>query len=117
MSPPPESRAPTAGSRAGFWVTLLAIFGCFVVFLIVLYLAYLPRRQAAPEVNLAKIPAQQRWMYTPQGRMQHLEEMRAQDEEAQTTYAWIDRSKGVVQLPIDRAMQLTIERIDAGRKP
>ncbi len=117
MNPPPESRAKAAGSGAGYWVTFLAILGSFVLFLVILYLAYLPQRRKEPEVNLAKIPAGQRWMYTPQGRMEHLKAMEAHDREAQTTYAWIDRSKGIVQLPIDRAMQLTLERIDAGRKP
>lgn len=97
-------------------MTLLAILGCFVVFLVVLYVAHIPQRPATPEANLSQVPPEDQWKYTAKGRMEHLEQMRAKDHAALTTYAWIDRGKGVVQLPIDRAMQLTLERINAERK-
>ncbi len=35
---------------------------------------------------------------------------RARERELTTRYEWIDRSSGVVRIPIERAMQLTIER-------
>ena len=114
MNPPPDASAP-AESRTGLWVTFVAALGCFVIFLVVLDLAYLPARRAAPEVDLAKIPPEEQWKYTPEGRMTHLNEMRAREAAAQASYAWIDKSKGVVQLPIDRAMQLTLQEISAGR--
>jgi hypothetical protein len=117
MNPPADLPPAPAESRSGFWVTLLAILGCFIIFLVVLYLAYLPERRAAPQVNLSQIPADQRWMYTPAGRMAHLQEMRAHEQSAQTTYAWIDRSKGIVQLPIARAEELTLRDLNAQRKP
>jgi hypothetical protein len=114
MSPPPD--APHE-SRTGFWVTLLAALGCFVIFLVVLDVAYIPQRAAAPEVDLGKIPPEEQWKYTPAGRQAHLAEMRARERTAQTTYAWIDRGRGVVQLPIDRAMELTLRDLNAARKP
>ena len=117
MNPPAESSRATAETRAGFWVTLLAALGCFVIFLIVLEIAYIPQRRAVPEVDLSTIPPEEQWKYTPEGRMAHLNEMRAREQAAQTTYAWIDKSKGVVQLPIDRAMQLTLQDLNAGRSP
>ena len=117
MNPPADPLPAPAGSRAGFWVTLLAALGCFVIFLVVLELAYLPARRAAPEVDLSQIPPEEQWKYTPAGRMAHLQEMRAHEQAAQTTYAWIDRSKGVVQLPIDRAEELTLQELNAQRKP
>lgn len=116
MNPRAES-PPTAETRAGFWVTLLAALGCFVIFLVVLYIAYIPQRRTAPEVDLAKIPPEEQWKYTPEGRMTHLQELRAREQAAQTAYAWIDRGKGVVQLPIDRAEQLTLQELNAARKP
>ncbi len=114
MSLPPDTPRET---RAGFWTTLLAALACFVIFLVVLILAYLPQRRAAAEVDLARIPAEEQWKYTPAGRQAHLAEMRAREQAAQTTYAWIDRGKGVVQLPIDRAVELTIRDLNAARKP
>jgi hypothetical protein len=116
MNPPAESSRATAETRAGFWVTLLAALGCFVIFLVVLYLAYLPQRRTAPEVDLARIPPEEQWKYTPAGRMAHFQEMRAREAAAQTAYAWIDRPKGIVQLPVDRAMQLTLQELNAERK-
>ena len=113
MNPPPD---PPRDDRTGFWVTLLAALGCFVIFLVVLLISYLPERRAAAEVDLAKIPAEEQWKYTPAGRLAHLEEMRARERTAQTTYAWIDRGKGVVQLPIDRAMELTLRDLNAARQ-
>jgi hypothetical protein len=117
MNPPPDTAVATPGSKAGFWVTLLAALGCFVIFLVVLFLAYIPQRRMAPEVDLAKIPPEEQWKYTPAGRQAHLDEMRAREKAAATTYAWIDKDKGVVQLPIDRAVVLTLQELNARRKP
>lgn len=42
----------------------------------------------------------------------------ARDEEAKTiaSYAWVDKSKGVARIPVDRAMQLTMAEL-AQKKP
>jgi hypothetical protein len=37
-------------------------------------------------------------------------EFRAQESRALTNYAWIDRSNGIVQIPIDHAMNLLLQR-------
>jgi len=117
MNPPPDTARATGGSGAGFWVTFLAAVGCFVVFLVVLDLAYIPERRLAPEVDLSKIPPEEQWKYTPEGRKAHLDEMRAREKSIATSYAWIDKSKGIVQLPIDRAMELTLQELNARRQP
>ena len=49
-----------------------------------------PNLQAQPPVDLA--------------------EFRARQEQILTTYAWIDRDKGVVRIPIERAIDLVAER-------
>jgi len=123
MLPPPENNPPAAppaatrpADRAAFWTALLAVLGCFVIFLVILGIAYLPQLRKAPQVDLAKIPAEDQWKYTPEGRIARLQEMRVR-EKAAGTYTWIDRSKGVVQLPIERAMELTRQELNAARKP
>jgi hypothetical protein len=116
MNPPPDASLSAAGAKSGFWVTFLAVLGCFVIFLVVLFIAYLPQRPTAPEVDLSKVPPEEQWKYTPEGRKTHLEEVRARERAAATSYAWIDKGKGVVQLPIDRAMQLTLQELAAGTK-
>jgi hypothetical protein len=117
MNPRADPPPAAADTRAGFWTTFLAALGCFVIFVVVLYLAYLPQRRSAPEVDLAKIPPEEQWKYTPEGRMAHLQELHARELAAQTAYAWIDKSKGVVQLPLDRAEQLTLQELNASRNP
>lgn len=37
-------------------------------------------------------------------------EMRAKEEKILTSYDWVDRQAGTVRIPIDRAMQLLVER-------
>jgi hypothetical protein len=113
---PPPSSDP-AESRISFWTTFLAVLGCFAIFVIVLFLAYLPQRRLAPEVDLSKMPPEDQWKYTADGRQAHLDELRARERAAATSYAWIDKDKGIVQLPLDRAMQLTLQEANTARKP
>jgi hypothetical protein len=43
-----------------------------------------------------------------------MEKLKASHEEAQkdlTTYAWVDKNKGVARIPIDRAMELTVAEL------
>ena len=35
-----------------------------------------------------------------------LDQLRAQEEEVLTEYAWVDRQQGIVRIPIERAMKL-----------
>jgi hypothetical protein len=49
-----------------------------------------------------------------ENRLKKLKEARDQDEKALTGYAWVDKNKGTVRLPIDRAMELTVA--DLGNK-
>ena len=42
-------------------------------------------------------------------RIKNLKEMRAANEEALNNYAWQDPAKGLVRLPIARAMEITLQ--------
>ena len=42
------------------------------------------------------------------GREEKLKTLREADAKELTTYGWIDKNKGVVRLPIERAMELTV---------
>jgi hypothetical protein len=48
------------------------------------------------------------WKATPATRQQALVELREKHAKQAASYAWVDKNAGVVQLPIDRAMQLTV---------
>jgi hypothetical protein len=49
-------------------------------------------------------------------RAKKLKDAREEDSKALTSYAWIDKNKGTVRLPIDRAMELTVADL-ANKKP
>jgi hypothetical protein len=51
-----------------------------------------------------------------QNREKKLKDLRDEDAKALTAYAWIDKNKGTVRLPIERAMQLTVADL-ANKKP
>src|SRR5207237_6032089 len=49
-------------------------------------------------------------------RAKKLKDARDEESKALTSYAWIDKNKGTVRLPIERAMQLTVADL-ANKKP
>src|SRR5437016_11526224 len=51
-----------------------------------------------------------------EARAKKLKDAREEDSKALTSYSWIDKSKGTVRLPIDRAMELTVADL-ANKKP
>ena len=66
------------------------------------------QRESQPAlVEAPKPPPEPRLQISPQGDLQ---ELRRQEDEILSTYRWIDRDNGVARIPIDRAMQLLIER-------
>lgn len=90
-----------SASRPASVISILAIACCFGLFLLLVYLAYLPNQTG---------PYEQIGTYTPAERSEKLAELRANEAKHAASYAWIDQSAGVVQLPIERAMELTVQR-------
>lgn len=94
------SNTPT---KSSLWLTLAAAAGGLAIFALIVLVAYLPQR---PE------PLQQGAL-TPKERLQRLQDMRAKEQKVSSSYAWIDQQKGQVQLPIDRAVELTIQELNS----
>lgn len=90
-------------SKPGFGLTFIAAVGGFVIFVVILLVAYLPKRPE-PLGDGVKTPAQ---------RKATLAEMRAREAKIASSYGWVDQSKGVVQLPLDRAIELTLRDLEA----
>jgi hypothetical protein len=44
-------------------------------------------------------------------RVENLKTLREEADKALTTYAWIDKNKGVARIPIQRAMELTVAEL------
>ncbi len=86
-------------SNGSFSATLLAAIGGFAIFALILVVAYLPNK-AAPAGDGVR---------TPEQRKAALAELRGKEHTAATSYGWVDKDKGVVRLPLERAIELTIQ--------
>ena len=116
MSLPPDAHSSPALSpskESVSWVSVAAVFGCFALFLFIIYLSYLPQREKTAEADLAQVSAEDRWQYSPDGRASRLAELHAHEQTELTTYGWIDQKAGVIRLPIDRSMELTVQALQA----
>jgi hypothetical protein len=88
-------------------VSLFVVFSIFVLFaafLLVLKYVYLPHRTAAFSGDGIR---------TAQQREQILADLHKKEAELSTKYGWVDQKAGVVRLPIDRAMELTVQQYGA----
>jgi hypothetical protein len=98
-SPPTPARPPIS---FGAWLGVILLFLFFGIFVLVLVAA------------------------TPHGNNYEEKRAKAREEKLKTirdaatkelsSYAWVDKGKGVARIPIDRAMQLTLRDL-ASKKP
>ncbi len=84
---------------SAFGSTLIAVIGGFAIFGLILVVAYLPNK-AAPVGDGVK---------TPEQRKAILAELHGKEQAAAASYGWVDKENGVVRLPLDRAIELTIQ--------
>lgn len=93
--------------------TIILLLGVFSAFLFVIRYTYQPAPtsayNAAPE-NLSK---DFEWRATAEARRKALLELREKEAKQATSYGWVDQASGVVQLPLDRAMELTVQQYSA----
>ncbi len=93
-----------------FWISTFAIIGCFLIFASIIYIAKLPGSgdvTTTPD-NLTPEERLERNLLTPRQRKDRLVELHAKERSAAISYGWIDQSAGVVRLPVDRAVELTV---------
>jgi hypothetical protein len=79
--------------------TAVIVLLCFAAF------GWLARRIYAPHAHDVQAVE---GVATPAERKALLTEHRAKEQAAATTYGWADQAKGVVRLPVDRAIELTV---------
>lgn len=97
--------------KFGLWLAVSAIvihFGIYFVF----GMLVTSREGVTPQYPLAvgqerRLPAEPRLQPIP---VNDAYQFRLQEEAALKDYHWIDRDNGRVQIPIDQAMRLTVER-------
>lgn len=94
-------------------VFLLALFAVF--FFVVRYF-YTPADVAPQNGAAENLPKELAWRATSESRRATLNELRQEQAKQASSYGWVDQKAGVVRLPIERAMQLTIEQ-HGGKQP
>jgi broad specificity polyphosphatase/5'/3'-nucleotidase SurE len=104
-------------SRSVSWIAVVVVFAGFAVFYGVVIELYRPRAAALPyNVPAEQLPADQAWQATPEARLAYRAELQKGQAAQARQYAWVDQSKGTVQLPIDRAMELTVRDLNVRAK-
>jgi hypothetical protein len=66
-----------------------------------------PREYPLAHVGPAQLPPQPRLQTTPR---EDLQRMRTEEEQVLNSYGWVDVQRGIVRIPIERAMALTVEQ-------
>ena len=93
----------------------LMIAGAIILFLVWLLFGYFRSREARSETREFPLAAEQQNRVPPEPRLQtnprqDLIDMRAKEDANLNTYGWVDKTGGVVRIPIGEAMRLTVER-------
>jgi hypothetical protein len=116
---PPQERGHEVADISGRRIALTAA-GLVAVLIVVALAAFAVRALLRPDRPSTQLPARASHPLTTAPQLQNapaldLDALHREKSAMLNEYRWIDRSKGVVQIPIERAMQLTIERSVANR--
>lgn len=90
--------------------TIVFLFAIFAAFLLVIRYFYQPATTPAFVSSSENLPKEMAWKADRDSRRKTLEEVRAAEAKKVGGYAWVDQKAGVVQLPIERAMELTAQK-------
>jgi hypothetical protein len=96
----------------GFGLVVTAAIVSLLIFVLFRYFEVREAARVPPAYPLAisqetRVPPEPRLQTDPR---QDLSDLRAKEDELLTTYSWVDKNAGVVRIPIDEAMRLTLER-------
>lgn len=101
MSNPHQSHEqldPEPSDRKALF-SALGWLGVFFLFALIVVIAYLPNRAAS------------QYEVDRQARFEIKRDLDARQERLATTYDWVNRNDGVVRIPIERAMELTVREL------
>jgi hypothetical protein len=97
-------------------IAILAILACFALFLVPVRILYLRHLPPAPQNEAADgLPRDLAWKATPESRREYLAALVAKQEKQAGSYGWVDRKAGIVQVPVDRAMELVVQEYGSQR--
>jgi hypothetical protein len=101
---PKHGRAVSSAKAEVSTLTVLTILVMLLVFVGLVWIVFL-QRQAIPTST----------EQTRAERLKNLAQLNADNQKTLTTYHWVDKSKGIVGIPINRAMELVLKDLAANR--
>jgi hypothetical protein len=98
----------------GFGAGLFAVIVAVCLIILGLF-GFFDRREGVQAPSAYPLAAAQGHRVPPEPRLQtdprqDLANLRAREDQQLGSYGWVDRNAGVVRIPIDTAMKLTLER-------
>ena len=93
--------------------SVVFVFALFAVFLLAIRWFYDPATVSPQNAVAENLTKELEWRGSAADRRKVLTEQRANDAKQATAYVWVDKNAGVVQLPIERAMELTAQKYGA----
>lgn len=91
----------TEVSKSNFLFTFLGSLGALLIFILIIFVAYLPNRPAPVDAAIIE------------QRQQTADEARATSSSKLQGYAVINAEAGTVRIPIGEAMQMTVDSFQA----
>ncbi len=95
----------TQVTKSSLLLTFLGSLGAILIFVLILFVAYLPNR---PDAVNAQVNA---------ARQAKADEARAAGIEKLSNYEVIDAATGTARIPIEEAMKLTVANYENGNSP
>ena len=90
--------AESGVQRRNYVLTILGVIASFLLFLVILLIAYIPNRPAS--VNQEIVAA----------RKLKLSELSAKQSQQMNSYSWVNEKEGQVRIPVKRAMELLVQQ-------
>jgi len=91
-------------------VAIVALFVLLSLFGLATLRVYTHHRPAAPQNEVPEnLTKDLQWRATPESRRAALLDLRKKQALQAASYGWVDQGKGLVQLPVERAMELIAE--------
>ncbi len=113
--PSVEHETSDVNIRAVFGFAVgLTVAGVVIGFAVWLLFQYFTAREAQPRFTEYPLMTQEQRL-PPEPRLQvnprqDMTDLRAHENQELQSYEWVDKNAGVVRIPIERAMQLVVER-------
>ncbi len=96
-----HEKTPTQPTLSNYTLSLIGAVLSLLLFVFIVFIAYLPNRPAPVDQELV------------QTRATRLAELNAAQAELADSYKWVNKPEGVVRIPIERAMELTVQRLQS----